>query len=229
MMGSCRLVLLFLVFFGFFACNSKKEGEKSPKSDISERPQGLAENGKALFATCQTCHGNAGQGNARLNAPTLVNLDGWYLYRQLMNFKHGVRGYLPGDTLGMQMAAMAKTLKDSLEVSNVVAYIETLPDTTAELTLTGDFKKGERTYQSICGSCHGPMGKGNEAMHAPRLNGLNDWYLKRQLISFKNLLRGVHPKDQYGTQMVPMADMLGDDQSINDVIVYIRSAKPDTQ
>ena len=193
------------------------------------QPAGSAQEGILLFGTCKTCHGETGQGNAKLKAPALVNIDGWYLYRQLMNFRKGIRGYLPADTLGMQMAAMANTLQDSLAVSHVVAYIETLPETSASITLTGDIKKGERAYQSICGSCHGPQGKGNTAMNAPRLNGLDDWYLKRQISKFRNSLRGAHPQDKFGAQMVPMVALLKDDQAINDVIAYIRSSQPVAQ
>ena len=104
-----------------------------------------------------------------------------------------------------------------------MAYIKTLPGVAIEYTVLGDSKKGERTYQSICGSCHGPEGKGNAAMHAPRLNGLNDWYIKRQLEAFKDGTRGAHPQDVYGAQMMAMAALVKDDQSINDVIAYLRS------
>jgi len=227
MMGLCRW--LFLALTLCFACSPKKEGEKAEKAPAVTSPVGLAEEGKSIFSTCKTCHGEQGEGNPKLHAPALANSDGWYLYRQLMNFRKGLRGYMAADTLGMQMAAMANTLKDSVAVSNVVAYIETLPGVSTPTTITGDIKKGERTYQSICGSCHGPEGKGNEAMHAPRLNGLDDWYVKTQIHKFKDLLRGMHPHDTYGAQMVPMVILLKDDQAVNDVIAYIHSVQPAEQ
>lgn len=187
---------------------------------------GVSEEGRPLYAACKACHGDYGQGNSKLNAPALANTDSWYLYQQLMNFRKGIRGYLPADTHGAQMAAFATAIKDSISVNHLIAYIDALPEAPLSNTLTGDIKKGERTYQSICGSCHGPQGRGNEAMHAPRLNGLDDWYLKRQIQNFKDSLRGAHPQDIYGSQMVPMATLLKDDQSINDVIAYIRSSSP---
>jgi len=227
MAGSCRWLLMFLIFTELFACTSRKDGRNEIQKDShQELSSGDVEKGKALYATCKTCHGESGQGNPKLNAPSLANIDGWYLYRQLMHFKKGIRGYLPADTLGLQMAAMANTLKDSVTVRNVVAYIETLPEASVEITFTADIKKGQRTYESICGSCHGPRGKGNEAMNAPRLNGLDDWYLKRQLINFKTSIRGSHPRDSYGQQMVPMATLLRDDDAIDDVIAYIQSVQP---
>jgi len=226
MTGSWRWLFL-LLSTAWVSCAPKKVAEHAIQPKVSdERPVGVAEKGKSLFTTCKTCHGDSGQGSSQLHAPALVNLDGWYLYKQLMNFKKGIRGYLQEDTLGIQMAAIAKTLPDSIAVSNLVAYIETLPEISSQTALAGDIKKGERTYQSTCGSCHGANGKGNEAMHAPRLNGLDDWYLKSQITKFRSSLRGAHPEDRYGAQMVPMATLLRDDQAIDNVIAYIRSAKP---
>ena len=214
-------VLLLLM-----ACSPKKEQSDISQASLDEvRLQaGNPEEGKLLYSTCASCHGDSGQGIEQMHAPALVNVDRLYLYRQLMNFSKGIRGYAEQDTLGRQMALMAKTLKDSMEVNHVVAYIKTLPEFVVTNTISGDIRKGERTYQSICGSCHGPGGKGNEMMHAPRLNGLNDWYLKRQITNFKTSLRGSHPDDKLGAQMIPMASSLLDDQAMNDVIAYLQSA-----
>ena len=63
-------------------------------------------------------------------------------------------------------------------------------------------------------------------MHAPKLSGQGDWYLKRQLHYYKNGARGTHDQDVYGKQMAPMAATLADDAAINNVIAYIR-ALPD--
>jgi cytochrome c oxidase subunit 2 len=121
------------------------------------------------------------------------------------------------------MAAMAKTLKDSIAASDVIAYIKIMPGVSIAPVQIGDKKKGENSYQSICGSCHGPNAKGNEKLNAPRLSGLNDWYLKEQLRKFKHSIRGAHPDDKLGAQMISMVAMLPDDQSVNDVIAYILS------
>jgi len=213
-------LVLAMVFWG---CSSRESKKDAPQQVVAQPQEGNPEAGKALYVTCKTCHGDAAQGNQKLKAPALVNTDDWYLYRQLMNFHKGIRGGLPADTLGFQMAAMAKTLKDSSAMLHVVAYIKTLPQIALPPMIKGDSKKGERTYQSICGSCHGPGARGNAKMNAPRLNGLDDWYLKNQIAKFKNALRGAHPADTFGAQMVPMAALLADEQAVNDVIAYIRS------
>lgn len=90
--------------FGFLillsACSPKGEKEH-PAVDI--------EKGKALFeSTCKTCHGAFGEGNPQLKSPALANLDGDYLYRQIINFRNGVRGNVASDTLGNQMSASRK-------------------------------------------------------------------------------------------------------------------------
>jgi cytochrome c oxidase subunit 2 len=221
MWGRYYYLVLALVFLG---CSSKEEKKSNSKLlAVAHLPVGNPEQGKTLFITCKTCHGDIAQGNQKLRAPALASTDDWYLYRQLMNFHKGFRGYLPEDTLGIQMAAMAKTLKDSIAIRDVVAYIKSMPDVELPSIIKGDIKKGERAYQSICGSCHGPGAKGNEKMNAPRLNGLDDWYLKHQIIKFKKSVRGAHPSDKFGAQMIPMVTVLANEQAINDVIAYIRS------
>ena len=221
MSGRFYGIVLALVIVG---CSSKEQKNSVPQNAAtSQQLAGNPVEGKALYASCITCHGDAAQGNRQFHAPALANSDDWYLYRQLTNFHQGVRGYLEQDTAGVQMAAMAKTFKDSIGVNNVVAYIKTMPEIKLASTITGDIKKGERIYQSVCGSCHGPGAKGNEKMNAPRLNGLEDWYLKQQISKFKVSLRGAHPADKFGAQMVPMVALLANDQAVKDVIAYIRS------
>ena len=53
----------------------------------------------------------------------------------------------------------------------------------------------------LCTSCHGAEGRGDEEVQAPRLAGIEDWYLMRQLQNFRNGLRGVHQGDIDGAAM----------------------------
>jgi cytochrome c oxidase subunit 2 len=224
-------IWLVISVLAIFSCSTKSGSERDSAHQAQEfYASGDAIKGKDLFATCTACHGEQGQGNVQFHAPALVNNESWYLYRQLMNFRNGIRGGDSStDTLGFQMAAMAKTLTDSNAVADVVAYIISLPSTTPVIAIKGDVKKGERNYQSVCGSCHGQAGKGNKLMNAPRLNGLDDWYLKEQISKFKASIRGSHPKDVYGSQMIPMVASLRDEQAIDDVVAYILSVnQPDS-
>ena len=52
---------------------------------------------------------------------------------------------------------------------------------------------------------------------------MSDWYLARQLSNFKSGVRGSHPQDFHGGQMVFMARTLADEQAINDLVAYINT------
>lgn len=213
------IILLFVLVL--VSCNSKKSVQKVEDKPSVYTPD--LKNGEKIFATCIACHGDKAQGNLALNAPTIVNQEPWYLAHQLMNFRKGIRGADAKDTYGMQMAAIAKGLPDSNAVADVVAYIKTLPKHLPETTLKGDVKAGHDKYNMICGSCHGPGATGIAELNTPKLIGMNDWYLNRQLMNFKNGIRGAHKDDAYGSQMVSMVATLKDDQAILDVIAYIQT------
>lgn len=93
-----------------------------PSTTIS----GDAGKGKQLYATCASCHGAAGEGNAAMQAPALATRTDWYLVKQLNNYKQGLRGADPQDTYGAQMRAIVATLPDDKAVTDVVAFINTL-------------------------------------------------------------------------------------------------------
>lgn len=93
-----------------------------PKSELG----GNAATGKALYMVCATCHGQDGKGMKAQNSPNLTIQQDWYIYRQLKNFKEGIRGTNPKDVHGMAMRPMAMTLANDQAMKDVVAYIMTL-------------------------------------------------------------------------------------------------------
>jgi len=76
---------------------------------------------------------------------------------------------------------------------------------------------------TTCAYCHGDQGQGVWAMNAPRLANMTDWYLARQLESFRDGIRGSHHSDYYGFQMGFMAKSLKDESAINDLVSYINT------
>jgi cytochrome c oxidase subunit 2 len=176
--------------------------------------------GAALYAVCSACHGAQGQGNPALNAPKLAHQASWYLARQLRNFKAGVRGADSRDTYGQQMSPMAATLADDTAIKNVVAYIASLPDERPATTVHGNAARGASLY-TTCGACHGTAGQGIWATNAPRLAGMSDWYLARQLGNFQHGVRGAHAQDFSGAQMAQLAAALRDERAVNDVVAYL--------
>jgi len=76
-----------------------------------------------------------------------------------------------------------------------------------------------------CATCHGADGRGNEGVQAPRLAGMEDWYLRRQLENYRDGVRGAHPDDIEGLAMRPMAAGLTD-ESIQDIIDWVGAWEP---
>ena len=182
--------------------------------------------GPAQYQACVACHGSDGSGNKALSAPTLAGASAWYVQRQLLNFKSGVRGSHSNDQLGKQMASFAAALSGA-QIVQLAEFIAAMPMVTPAPTIEGNLTKGHQIY-IVCGSCHGASGQGNKALNSPRLTGLNDWYIVQQLQHFKSGVRGQHEADTYGLQMAKMAQLLTDDEAAADVTVYINSL-PQTQ
>lgn len=63
-----------------------------------------------------------------------------------------------------------------------------------------------------CTVCHGVQLMGNRNINAPRLSGMESWYVARQLEAFQKGWRGTHPDDLVGMEMRPMATALSGKQ-----------------
>lgn len=200
-------------------------GKQSTFAEVAARPGGDAAVGEKLYATCAACHGQQGEGNRQLNAPNLAGQGEWYLQRQLNYFKQGVRGAHEQDVFGKMMAPMAATLADDVAIANVSAYIRSLPGKPSPVSVNGNAGDGKRLYVSTCGACHGQDGRGLQAMNAPGLKGLSDWYLVTQLRNYRQGIRGRHPDDMYGVQMGLMSAMLSDNQAIENLVAYINTLR----
>jgi cytochrome c oxidase subunit 2 len=97
-----------------------------PDTEVVATIAGDIRKGQSIYATCGACHGRQGQGSFGTGSPKLSGQQDWYLSRQLDNYKQGIRGAHPQDSLGTQMASMADTLKNDQAVNDVIAYINTL-------------------------------------------------------------------------------------------------------
>ena len=182
------------------------------------------ENGKTKFVVCEACHMKTGGGSKEIGAPRIAGQNATYEKRQLENFKAGIRGTKPEDSFGAVMRPMALTLPTEQDIVDVIAYFDTLkPEILPDTVQGGNVAKGKETYVT-CAACHGDDGKGIDVLSAPRVAGIPDWYLERQIRSFDTGVRGTHGEDVFGRQMgVIQKLMLKDDQSILDVIAYINT------
>jgi cytochrome c553 len=78
---------------------------------------------------------------------------------------------------------------------------------------------------SFCTVCHGAQGNGNPAINAPKIAGIEPWYLKRQLQHFRAGLRGTQTADVPGAEMQPVGLGL-DDSAIEKAAAYIGTFEP---
>ena len=197
--------------------------------------------GEELFVVCTFCHGDSVQGNDRRDGPALAGMEAWYLELQMHNFKDGIRGYLAEDVPGQVMHFTRGMMRNDFTIASVAEYISGLeagkpmaangvgerpyiwdsPYAGLDPSITGNAEAGGETYSTVCTVCHAADGTGNEALGAANLNYLSEIYMARQLMYFRDGIRGAHPEDTRGQQMAAMAKMLTTDQAIADVVAYI--------
>lgn len=182
--------------------------------------------GKALYASCVACHGAAGAGNGQVGAPNLTGQQATYLTRQIHAFIEGRRGAQAGDTFGAQMQSVTQVFQGDDDITDVAAYLASLPAERAAAVATGpkvDLSVGRNYFNGICSSCHGTDGRGNVALSAPRLAGQDAAYLMRQYAQFKSGQRGGDGADTYGQQMTSIVRALPDAATEQAVLAYAAS------
>jgi cytochrome c553 len=183
---------------------------------------GDAAKGKTLYGTCFACHGKDAEGSKMFKAPRLAGQEPWYIKLQLKKFKDRVRGAHPQDVGGMQMAPMAQLLYNDTAVDDAIAYMATLKAPKPADRGEGNAEAGKEVFQ-VCVACHGAQAEGNKSQKAPKLTGQHAWYLSKQISNFKEGVRGMHAADAEGKLMGPIAQLLADDEAIDNVIAYIQS------
>jgi cytochrome c553 len=168
---------------------------------------------------CTVCHGSQLKGNANIGAPRLSGLPQWYIERQLLNFKSGLRGSHVEDERGAEMRPMVANLSEQ-ELIAIAAWVAKTESSLPLPSLKGDIAAGKSLYQS-CAACHGSKGEGNEILGAPKLTGLNDWYLATQLNHFRLNLRGDNKADSYGQQMKAGSVVITSEEDAANLASYI--------
>ena len=220
-----RLAILLALFGCLVSCGGDSTDSLATSSAMTVSLPG-SPSAEIWQGQCAACHGAAGEGNRALGAPALTQLSTDYLARQLRHFVSGVRGAHPDDDAGKRMALSVANLSES-DIPDLTALITTeLPPSQPAATITGDAARGEDYYVNICSACHSGNGQGNDALGAPALAGVNDWYLKSSYQSYLEGVRGAHPDDFYGAQMARLAPALAKGDDIDDVIAFITTLPP---
>jgi cytochrome c553 len=79
---------------------------------------------------------------------------------------------------------------------------------------------------AYCTVCHGANGNGNDAIRAPKIAGMEPWYMRRQLDAFRVGLRGKHPEDAAGHEMQPVGVRLRTEADIDRALAYVATFSP---
>jgi cytochrome c553 len=88
-------------------------------------------------------------------------------------------------------------------------------------TAQPDVGAGERGY-AVCAGCHGFGGEGNALVGAPRLAGLEPWYVAKQMQNFGGGIRGgAGNPDRQGFRMAVAAKAVRGDRERDDLVAYL--------
>ena len=77
-----------------------------------------------------------------------------------------------------------------------------------------------------CLLCHGSDANGNYGIRAPKLSGVEPWYLARQLENFAAGVRGAPADDAAGHEMAPVALRLKQEGTLEAAVKFIGTLDP---
>jgi cytochrome c553 len=154
------------------------------------------DNGRSTFGICARCHLPEAWGNDDGTYPQLAGQHVNVLMKQLLDIRNGTR-----HSSLMFPFVQQRTVGGYQELSNVVAYISTLPMNPSHARgpwrkRSDKYKQGKIIYQKNCSTCHGENGQGDNERVYPKLQGQHFQYMSQQLKKIKNGLRGVDPTMQ---------------------------------
>jgi len=79
---------------------------------------------------------------------------------------------------------------------------------------------------AYCTACHGAHGNGNLAIRAPKIAGMEPWYIRRQLEAFRTNRRGAHLADISGQEMRPVGVRVRSEEDIAGALAYVATFVP---
>jgi cytochrome c553 len=151
------------------------------------------DNGRLTFEICARCHLPEAWGNDDGTYPQLAGQHINVLMKQLLDIRSGRRS-----NPAMQPFVQQRTIGGYQNLSDVVAYISTLPMNPAYTKgpwppTSSEYIEGNRIYSQNCESCHGKSGEGSNAQSYPRLQGQHFTYMQRQARLVRDGFRVVDP------------------------------------
>lgn len=150
-------------------------------------------NGAMLHKPCALCHGHWSQGIPGGLYPRLAGYPADILYKQMMDYRKGVRDMPPMTIVGRLNTMSEQDMRD------LAAYIESIDlDKVAPLNIPTrpgmNIENGKTLYKEDCKYCHGSHGQGKPRKDGPPLTGQYTQYLQKQVHLFK-VKRRIHADD----------------------------------
>jgi cytochrome c553 len=172
------------------------------------------DNGRRTFDICARCHLPEAWGNSDGTYPQLAGQHVNVLMKQLLDIRSGRRV-----NPAMQPFVQERTIGGYQNLSDVVAYISTLPMNPEHAKgpwppESRQYREGAELYQQYCAGCHGETGQGNNELSYPRLQGQHYDYMLRQASLVRRNLRKVKPS------MASLMETLSIDQ-FDSVLNYV--------
>ena len=197
--------------FQISCSESKSDSGATPKPEPA--PALTITKGKVFEQTCAVCHGQNGEGNRELGAPSIGGMPTWYIKLQIEKFQKGYRGSHPEDIHGQQMRAIALMLdEESLaEAAKKAASLPRIP-TTSTNPNPPNTKVAQKMFADKCMICHRWNGSGEVAFRSSPLWGVQDWYHAAQLRKYRDGWRGADLNDFDGPKMAVIASRLTDEE-----------------
>jgi len=179
-----------------------------PVSSVFANTKGDINAGKTKSITCVACHAKDGN-SVSAGFPKIAGQGEAYLYKQLKDFKSGVRK--DGVMFGMVAA-----LNDD-DMQNLAAYFS------AQSTMPNVAKKdikmlalGKKIYQggkkdtktTACLACHGPTGAGIPSAGFPKISFQHAAYTAKQLRDFRQVSFNTQTNGKVASRSNDPAEMM---------------------
>ena len=184
-----------------------------PVEQVAQDPQALKMGGRLFASNCSVCHGSDAKG--AYGFPNLTDHD-WLWGGEPETIKTTIMG-------GRQAAMPAwRDVIGEEGIRNVTGYVRTLAGRDIPEGINVDIEQGQKLFAANCVACHGPEGKGTQAMGAPNLTD-NVWLYGSSFAQIQQTLR-------YGRigRMPAQEEILGNDKvHLLAAYVYSLSQKPE--
>ncbi len=184
-----------------------------PVEQVAQDPQALKMGGRLFASNCSVCHGSDAKG--AYGFPNLT--DGDWLWG-------GAPETIKTTIMGGRQAAMPawRDVIGEDGIRNVAGYVRSLSGRDTPEGISVDIEQGQKIFAANCVACHGPAGKGTQAMGAPDLTD-NVWLYGSSFGQIQQTLR-------YGRngRMPAQEHILGNDK-VHLLAAYVYSLSQESE